>query len=91
MQHTRRSRAVINDPRKVSEIPPERENIFFSALLSSAPTSPLSPLVLIVFSITNVSNETDIPKQEPPEGLGREIGFRLRGWINARGRLIRQY
>lgn len=28
-----------------------------------------SSLVLIVFSITNVSNETDIPKQEPPRRL----------------------
>lgn len=66
--------------------------IFFSRLRSSRePTSPLPPLVLIVFSITNVSNETDIPKQEPPEGPGCEIGFRLRGRINARGRLIRQY
>lgn len=91
VQHTRRSGIVINDPRKVSEILSERENIFFSALRSSEPTSPLPPLVLIAFSITNVSNETDIPKQEPPEGPGREIGFRLRGWINARGRLIRQY
>lgn len=62
-----------------TSLPPER------VYLSS------SSLVLIVFSITNVSNETDIPKQEPPEGPGREIGFRLRGRINARGRLIRQY
>lgn len=69
----------------------ERENIFFSTLRSPESTSSLLPLVLIVFSITNDSNETDIPKQETPEGSGCEIGFRLRGRINARGRLIRQY
>lgn len=88
---------VINDHRKILQVLSERENIFFSTLRfpppspSVSPTSPLPPLVLIVFSITNDSNETDIPKQEPPEGTGREIGFRLRGRINARGRLIRQY
>lgn len=69
----------------------ERENIFFSTLRSLESTFSLLPLVLIVFSITNDSNETDIPKQETPKGPGREIGFRLRGRINARGRLIRQY
>lgn len=86
---------MINDPRKVFEVLSKRKNIFFSTLRSPPPPPPervyLSSLVLIVFSITNVSNETDIPKQEPPEGPGREIGFRLRGRINARGRLIRQY
>lgn len=71
---------VINDHRNVFEVLYERENIFFSTLRSPRePTSLLPPLVLIVFSITNVSNETDIPKQEPPEGPGREIGFRLSG------------
>lgn len=84
--------AVINDRRKVSEILLRaREYFFLDTSLTLESTSSLPPLVLIVFSITNDSNETDIPKQETPEGPGREIGFRLRGRINARGRLIRQY
>jgi len=93
MQHFGDLDIVINDHRKVLEVLSERENIFFSTLRfpPESSTSPLSSFILIVFSITNVSNETDIPKQEPPEGPGREIGFRLRGRINARGRLIRQY
>lgn len=87
---------------KIYEVLGAREHFFLDTWLPRAypfpPQTPRppyppprSPLVLIVFSIANVSNETDIPKQEPPEGPGREIGFRLQGRINARGRLIRQY